>query len=87
VTAPAAPAAPVCGRLGGYIGLVRCDYCGGLVDAPETRAALIAARRVRRGDIRGALRLLDVAATLNPRADRALSAENPTRPTTESRTA
>lgn len=49
--------APDCAAFG-CIGLPRCDYCGELVDSPEARAVLTAAARVRRGDVLGALRLL-----------------------------
>lgn len=46
----------------GCVGLVRCDYCDGLIPGPESTAALLAAARIRRGDVLGALRLLQTVA-------------------------
>ncbi len=52
-----AAAHPDC-RAFGCIGLPRCDYCGELIDSVDARTVLVAAGRVRRGDVLGALRLL-----------------------------
>jgi hypothetical protein len=58
---------PAC-RTFGCIGLVRCDYCDQLLDQPETRAALLAARRLRNGDLHGAHGLIKAAAMLQETA-------------------
>lgn len=64
VTAPPVPVAPpACIRLNGHVGLLTCDYCG--IDVHPVDDDLVvrtAARRVRRGDVLGALRLIQKAA-------------------------
>lgn len=52
-----AATAPDCDAFG-CVGLPYCDYCGQLVDSVDARTVLTAARRLRRGDVLGALRLL-----------------------------
>lgn len=51
------PLAPDCAAFG-CVGLPYCDYCGRVIDSPDARAVLTAARRLRHGDVLGALRLL-----------------------------
>lgn len=57
-----APAEPDC-RAFGCVGLPHCDYCGQVIDSPDARAVLVAVRRLRRGDVLGALRVLSVRGT------------------------
>lgn len=57
--------APDCATFG-CIGVVRCDYCGGLIDSADARTVLVAAGRLRRGDLHGALRLLQGATHMTP---------------------
>lgn len=66
MTAPR-PKAPAVGRhhratpdcdAFGHIGPGHCDYCGQPMTDPDSRAVLLAAARLRRGDAWGALRLL-----------------------------
>jgi hypothetical protein len=64
-----AVAHPDCNAFG-CVGLPYCNYCGELIDSVDARTVLVAAGRVRRGDVLGALRLLQ-GHPMTPRADRA----------------